>query len=119
MKELKLWARTRNSEIREFINIIGKMPEKESGITKEGELIIKLGENGYPKSNFKLKIDEARALTGLLNKFIEKHDEQIINLHNDKEETYENYEAPRPEMFNVFNEEPKPKVQDKPEIEWY
>ncbi len=66
----------------EFLDAEGEKPEKNEGKIQEGSIIIKIGEQSGRQNIFKLNIDETRKFVDSLKKFIDKHDNEELELIN-------------------------------------
>ncbi|VVB75216.1 Uncharacterised protein [Candidatus Tiddalikarchaeum anstoanum] len=98
---------------RTFLELESKDPEKEGGFPKEGNLILKIGEQSTVKNAFKLSVDEARALRDNLDMFIKEHDVKYSNLLSEPYEAIveEKTQAVKNEPMFIF---PKETEEEKP-----
>lgn len=74
---------------RTFLELDAKKPEKEKGYAKEGNLLLKIGQQSSVKSAFKLSVDEARALRDTIDMFLRFHDMKMSELMTEQKEQFE------------------------------
>lgn len=83
-KRSHLWKDNRT-----FLEVDADNPSKERGFAKEGNLLLKIGQQSSVKSAFKLSVDEARGLRDAIDMFLRFHDMKLSELMTEQKEQFE------------------------------
>ncbi len=103
---------------RTFIEAEATEPKLERGFAKEGNVLIKIGEQSFTKSAFKLNIDEARALRDALDMFLRFHDMKLSEMMSGQPQEDHSYqEETKQDSIFLFSEEKNEEKREEDEEE--
>ncbi len=104
---------------RTFIEAEASEPKLERGFAKEGSVLIKIGEQSFTKSAFKLNVDEARALRDALDMFLRFHDMKLSEMMSGQPQESHSYQEEQKQdsifLFSEDNEEEKQEEKNEDE----